>query len=372
MIRLIRFILILLVISGCTWSNTDVSEPNQTETYFRTDTTDFPQQSKCGFPKSVPADQPRIEIYFSNPTAQLNNSYLGGVDECLVNSINQAKASIDIAIYSINLWSIRNALIDAYQRGVQIRIVIDSDNLGDNVPQALRSAGILIIGDQRESLMHNKFMVIDESEVWTGSANFTIGSFFYDENNFVHFNSAEIAKDYTKEFNEMFERDMFGNDTVPDTPAPQVMLGEDLVEIYFSPDDHVAAQIISLISQAKKSIYFMAYSFTSNELGSAMIEQSKNGINVEGIMDQGQVISNSGTEFDPFLQAGIKIFLFDKGGLMHNKVIIIDRKIVITGSYNFSKNAEETNDENVVIIHSDTIAEAYLAEYAKIVSLLVK
>jgi len=370
--RIVGFILIFIVISGCTRADPHVSEPIQTELYPHTDVPDLPSQTNCGSPKSLSTEKPGIEIYFTNPTDQQKNSYFGGVDECIVNSIEDASFSIDIAMYNINLWSIRNALIEAYQRGIQIRIVVESENLDNDVPRELRSAGIPVIGDRREGLMHNKFMIIDGNEVWTGSANFTLGSFYYDKNNLVHFNSVEIAQDYTTEFDEMFDRNMFGSDMVPDTPFPMVILGDDLVEIYFSPDDHVASRMISLIDQAKESIYFMAYSFTSNALGSAIVERIKSGVYVEGIMDQSQVLSNTGTEYDPFLQAAIKIYPYATDGLMHNKVIIIDRKIVITGSYNFSRNAEETNDENVVVIHDNTIAEEYLAEFAKIISSLEK
>jgi phosphatidylserine/phosphatidylglycerophosphate/cardiolipin synthase-like enzyme len=369
---IIHFILISTFISGCSRVEQSIPYPTRTETYFQTIDNEIPLQNTCGATKSSPVDQPGIEIYFTNPTDQVKGNYSSGIDNCLVNSINQAMVSIDIATYSINLWSISNALIDAYQRGIRVRIVIESDNIDDETPQDLRSAGIPIIGDRREGLMHNKFMVIDGKEVWTGSANMTIGSIYYDDNNLVHIISLEIAEDYTTEFDEMFERDMFGNDVVPKTPHPQVLIGKELVEIYFSPDDHVASQIITLIDQAKKSIYFLAYSFTSNDIGTAIIERSNAGILTEGIMDQSQVISNTGTEYDSFIKAGIKVYSYAKDGLMHNKVIIIDRKIVITGSYNFGKNAEETNDENVVIIHSSMIAEKYLSEYTRIITTMQK
>jgi phosphatidylserine/phosphatidylglycerophosphate/cardiolipin synthase-like enzyme len=83
-------------------------------------------------------------------------------------------------------------------------------------------------------------------------------------------------------------------------------------------------------------------------------------------MDAGQVNSNQGTEYDPFRQAGLDVRLDGNPGLMHHKVIILDRSIVIAGSYNFSASAEERNDENVVIIYNPDVAAQYLAEFQRV------
>ena len=73
------------------------------------------------------------------------------------------------------------------------------------------------------------------------------------------------------------------------------------------------------------------------------------------------------TEYDPFQQAGLDVRLDGNlNGLMHHKVIIIDQKIVITGSYNFTAAAETTNDENVVIIFSPEVAAQYLQEFQRV------
>jgi len=309
-----------------------------------------------------------IDVYFSDPGKRIEGEYRNGPDKYLVQAIDEARISVDIAVYSINLWSIRDALLDAYHRGLQVRIVIESDNMSDDVPQELKAEGINIIGDRREGLMHNKFAIIDRQDVWTGSMNFTIGSFYYDNNNLVHIHSTDLAENYLTEFDEMFLRDMFGRDVINDTLHPQVMVGDTWFEVYFSPDDGVAERIVELVNNANESIYFMAYSFTSDDIGAAIVERSQAGIFVNGVMDEGQIKSNIGTEYDSFIQAGIIVLKDGNSGLMHNKVIIIDREIVITGSYNFSRSAETVNDENVVVIHNSDISEKYLQEFEKILT----
>jgi len=318
-----------------------------------------------------------FQVYFTNPANLMAEDYAGGPDEALADAIHAARLSLDVAVYSLNLWSIRDALLDAWHRGVVVRMVMESDNMDSDEAQALIAAGIPILGDRREGLMHDKFVVIDRQEVWTGSMNFTTGGAYKDNNNLIRIRSAEVAQDYTQEFNEMFVEDKFGPNVVADrvgaaeglpahTPYPSLTIGDTHLEIYFSPDDGVAARLVTLIQSAQESINFMAYSFTSNDIGGAVLERAAAGVTVAGVMDEGQVNSGQGSEYDPFRQAGLDVRLDGNPGLMHHKVIIIDRSIVITGSYNFSASAEEVNDENLIVIYSPDIAAQYLAEFMRI------
>jgi len=138
------------------------------------------------------------------------------------------------------------------------------------------------------------------------------------------------------------------------------------VDIYFSPDDGVLNGIIPVLRSAEKSVYFLAYSFTSNDLGELVRKKASDGLTIEGVMDEEQVSSNQGTEYDPFKQAGIDVRIDGNEGLMHHKVFIIDEKIVIFGSYNFSQSAEERNDENLVIIYNDVIAKQFIKEFQRV------
>ena len=81
-----------------------------------------------------------------------------------------------MAIHFLDLWSIRDALIDAHRRGVAVRLVTESDNMHVPEIQEVREAGIPVLGDRREGRMHNKFVVIDRQEVWTGSLNLFIST----------------------------------------------------------------------------------------------------------------------------------------------------------------------------------------------------
>lgn len=309
---------------------------------------------------------PWFELYMTNPDSPLSPQGTGGIDGPLVEAINSARLSVDVAAYSISLNSVRYALINAHDRGVTVRVVMESTNMDRSDVIAMLEAGIPIIGDNRQGLMHDKFMVIDRSEVWLGSMNFTDSGTYDDNNNMIRIRSTKLAENYSVEFSEMFDDNKFGTDVVEATPNPSLTLDGTRVDTYFSPDDHVLNALYNLLSGSEESIYFLAFSFTSNELGEIVREKADAGLEIKGVMDKEQVASNTGTEFDPFRQAGLDVLIDGNDGQMHHKVFIVDGKVVVLGSYNFSRSAEERNDENTLIIYNEKIAEFFIQEFQRV------
>jgi phosphatidylserine/phosphatidylglycerophosphate/cardiolipin synthase-like enzyme len=306
------------------------------------------------------------EIYFTEPFSNIASSETGGPDGPLVKSIDSARESVDVAAYSLTLGSVRKALIDADRRGVTVRVVMESDNMDSYDVQKLLEAEIPVIGDRREGLMHNKFMVIDRSEVWAGSMNFTDSGTYRDNNNLIHIHSRDLAENYMTEFDEMFTDDLFGPDLRAATPHPDFTVDGTRIESLFSPDDKPAAQVNKLLQSAKESIHFLAFSFTNNEFGDTLIEQSESGVTVSGVMEDEQVRTNQGTEYDKLSQAGLDVRLDGNPDYMHHKVFIIDEQIVVLGSYNFSTSAETRNDENLLVIYSPELAGQFMEEFQRV------
>jgi phosphatidylserine/phosphatidylglycerophosphate/cardiolipin synthase-like enzyme len=307
-----------------------------------------------------------LQIYFTDPLAAGAKNYEGGPDVPLVKAIDASRLSIEVAAYDLNLWSIRDALIQAEKRGVTVRMVMESDNMDEPEVGDLKTAGIPIVGDQREALMHDKYIIIDRTQVWTGSMNFTAGGTYRDNNNLICIQSAQAVENYTVDFNEMFSENRFGTDGTVNTPNPELTIDGTPVQFYFSPDDGVAAHILDLINAATESVHFLAYAFTSDDIGQAIIARAQAGLEVRGVVDVSQS-SQEGAEFETLKAAGVNVHLDgNPRGLMHNKVIIIDRSIVITGSYNFTAAAEDKNDENLVVINNEAAAFKYMDEFEKI------
>jgi len=306
-----------------------------------------------------------ITVYF---TALSNDDFRGGPDRQLAEAIDQARTQVDAALYDLNLWSIRNALIRAHQRGVQVRLVVESDSLDRPEIQEMIAAGIPLVDDQMDSLMHNKFVVIDASEVWTGSMNLTVNGAYRHLNNLVQFRSSRLAENYTVEFEEMFLEGYFGENSLMNTPHPDLTLNGIRIETYFAPDDHPQDRLIQLIQEAENSIEFLYYSFTVDEVAQVLIAQAERGVEVHGVVDTYQESSGVGGEYQRFKDAGLEVYLDRHPEKLHHKVMIIDDQIVLTGSYNLTRSADQANDENVLIIHDPEVAGIFLAEFEWIFS----
>ncbi len=307
-----------------------------------------------------------IQVYFTTPVyPEEESNRNGGVDEKLAAAIDGAQESVDVAAFELDLPRVTEALIRADERGVKVRLVTDSDYAEDLGPVNLDEAGISIVYDEREPFMHDKFVVIDGAEVWTGSWNLTNNCTYRNNNNLLVIQSTKLATNYTTEFEEMFEDGEFGASSSDDTPNPQVDLNGTLIENYFESEGNVGPRIVELVSSAEESVYFMAFSFTDDEFAKAMIDQQRAGVEVQGVIEARNA-AGTGSDMESMAKAGVDVLKDGNPYVMHHKVIIIDGEIVITGSYNFSQSAADKNDENVLIIHNATIAEQYTAEFQRV------
>lgn len=136
------------------------------------------------------------------------------------------------------------------------------------------------------------------------------------------------------------------------------------VQVYFSPRGGAQDALVSTIGQAKDSIFVQAYSFTSAPIAKALVDAAKRGVKIEAILDKSQRSERyTGATF--LRNEGIPVYIDDKHAIAHNKVMIIDATIVVTGSFNFTKAAEEKNAENLLIIRNKEMAKIYMDNWEK-------
>jgi len=129
-------------------------------------------------------------------------------------------------------------------------------------------------------------------------------------------------------------------------------------EVYFSPNGECTKAIITELNKAQNTVLVQAYSFTSAQIAKALLDAHKRGVRVELILDKSQrTQSYSSATF--LFNAGIPVRIDAQHSIAHNKVMIIDGKTVITGSFNFTKAAEESNAENLLIIHDEKLVSLY-------------
>jgi phosphatidylserine/phosphatidylglycerophosphate/cardiolipin synthase-like enzyme len=134
------------------------------------------------------------------------------------------------------------------------------------------------------------------------------------------------------------------------------------IEVYFSPKGGCTEAAVKEITAAKDSILVQAYSFTSVPIAKALVDAHKRGVNIQVILDKSQRTEKYSSA-DFVQHAGIPIRIDAQHAIAHNKVMVIDDQIVITGSFNFTKAAEENNAENLLVIREKAIADKYAANW---------
>jgi phosphatidylserine/phosphatidylglycerophosphate/cardiolipin synthase-like enzyme len=315
------------------------------------------------------------ELYFTAPVYPDNpDNHKNSLDLYLTNFINSATRTVDVADYDFDLDNVATAMVNAAKRGVRVRMVTDSDTVNNtkNEPvqkalDKLRKANIPIVEDNRGPIMHNKFTVVDNKAVSTGSWNYTDGDTYHLNNNVIFIKNAQIAQNYTTEFEKMFVKKQFGNNKDKGVPFPSLIIGSAKIENYFAAEDGVAKKITEKVTAAKSSIYFMAFSFTQDDIGKAIRDKAKAGLKVGGVFET----TGSNTpysEFTKMKKENMEVYTDGNPWVMHHKVIIIDDHITIFGSFNFSDNADKSNDENLLIIDDEGIAKAFKTEYDRVLA----
>lgn len=136
------------------------------------------------------------------------------------------------------------------------------------------------------------------------------------------------------------------------------------IEVYFSPRGGATEAVVRELKTARKAVHVQAYSFTSAPIAAALVEAHHRRVAVQVILDDSQR-SEKYTSADFIAHAGIPTFIDSKHAIAHNKIMIIDGQVVITGSFNFTKSAEESNAENLLIIRDATLVTKYLENWTK-------
>jgi phosphatidylserine/phosphatidylglycerophosphate/cardiolipin synthase-like enzyme len=308
----------------------------------------------------------------------------------LVRFIQRAYYSIDIAIYDFRHVEVLAAVRSAVRRGCHLRIVYDAgepphagsgaDPKPSGMVKALTQFGLMkyarAVHRTSTSYMHHKFIVRDGEAVWTGTGNFTAGAFELQDNNFVVIRSHDLATRYLAVFDRIWA-----------TPAqmariPRGIGGNFITDIsgawvrpYFEPVAKGQVELfIARILRGANKVRLMAFEMSDPDILHAFARFSPSAANVRGIFDvngmKGAVSRIK--HLDPAIYwwyngdarfVGVKSHPFNAlpNGLNdfhHNKTFIVDDRIVITGSYNFSEHAE-SNYEDLLCIRSRRLAAGY-------------
>jgi phosphatidylserine/phosphatidylglycerophosphate/cardiolipin synthase-like enzyme len=141
-----------------------------------------------------------------------------------------------------------------------------------------------------------------------------------------------------------------------------IPVSSEQIEVFFSPHGGCTEAIVEALVEAKSSILIQAYSFTSVPIAKAVVEAHGRGVHTEAILDKSQRTEQY-SEADFLAHAGIPVLIDNKHQIAHNKIMVIDANTVLTGSFNFTKAAEEHNAENLLVIRNRDLAARYTANW---------
>ena len=316
-----------------------------------------------------------VELLFADPLIHAKPE-----DRCedtictrLLELIRGARISIAFAVYGTRKQTeLLKALEAAKSRGVAVRGIVDRDRNGNNVYSST-NLWMHRLGSVRDDfeteqildaespskfgnrIMHNKFFIVDGRWIWTGSANVSdSGTGGYNANVVAVIDSPPLAAVYTQEFEQMwsgrFHQLKQGNG------ADRLEIGNTDVAVWFSPQDNALSRgVRKLIADAQRSITLGMFYLTDESIANELMTAHERGVDVRVIIDATAAGSRY-TQHERLREIGIPVKVEHWGGKMHVKAAVIDGRVFIVGSMNWSYSGDNVNDENTLVLRSARLA----------------
>lgn len=345
-----------------------------------------------------------IQIFYVDPLVykKPNNNCSNDACKSLLNIINNSKKSINFAIYGIgDEDKIYKALVKAKKRGVKIQGITDM-NINNKNPyfdtwrlindlefvktdyltdiklleeQKIQNKYSLKIKDYAKikdgnkikvpgAIMHNKFFIVDNEYVWTGSTNVSSSCMSYNANNVILIKSKEVANIYQKEFDEMYNNNNFHKYKNKTSEENTIKIDDGTsLRIFFSPSNPPNDFAIKpTIDNAKEYIYVPMFFLTNKELINSLILANKRNVDVKIIVDSAANIVNP--QYVNILRKNnVPVKVENWGGKMHMKSAVIDDKTIIIGSMNWTGVAQTSNDENTIVLENTKLAKEFKQKF---------
>jgi len=301
------------------------------------------------------------EFYENNIKLQAYFCPQDNCDSVIKNIIDNAQNSVHCAFWDLDLKDLTKTFGEK-SHSADVKLVIDNRNYDGQI----EGDGIRVAKSSR--YMHNKFCILDNNKVLTGSMNPTNNGANLNNNNLIIINSKYIAENYEDEFQELWNGIYASGNNVK---YNKINTDIGLIENYFCPEDCTLEnnggvyRMIDLIRNAEKSVKIASFSFTHEELGDELLKADIKGLDVSVLVERRQRnVQNS--QYSRLRDFGINIKVDGNKNNMHHKFAIIDDKIVVFGSPNFSLSGFNRNDENMLIIYNENLALMFVREFDRL------
>ncbi len=296
----------------------------------------------------------------------------------LLKFLDSATTTIHGSTHEVDMILVADKLAARSNAGVEVHLVIEGQwwNSPKNkaARQILERSKVKVVPDTKKSgLMHNKFFIADGKRVWTGSTNLTETCLLYNPNNSVWVESERIAANFEAEFGQeasgKFGKKALGKSR---TPNPIVKFDDETtITTLFSPEDATLKAIVRVIDGAKETLDIACFVFSSKEIGEAVLAAHQRGVKIRVLLDNmfSSPAATARWKFVPAKElkdAGVPLKFDDEASKLHHKFVVVDRKVVITGSFNLSVSAATDNNENLLIVESVPLAKKYTSEFERL------
>ena len=148
------------------------------------------------------------------------------------------------------------------------------------------------------------------------------------------------------------------------TSLTQSLTSRPQIQACFSPEQDCAAIVVHWISQAKISVHVLMFTFTLPQVADALIDAKSRGLDVRVVLERSQETSE--VVRGRLLKAGIEVRMDSNEALMHDKIAVVDSKLILTGSFNWTESAKSSNNENLLAISDPTLAQTYESQFQAI------
>lgn len=285
------------------------------------------------------------ELYASEVRDDLRSVFLS--------AIASSNSSIHLLVYTLTDQAIIRALKEKAEKGVDVKVIVDAkaspyaaQELGQRV-NTLRRLGV--------GLMHDKILVVDNKFVWIGSANMTGDSLKTHSNLVLGMHSPALADHLIAKAESLPEAgkgDFF--------PYKEFQIGGQKLECYFLPDEakNGLQRIKELIRSAKKTVRVAMFTWTRQDLAHEVIKAAKRGVKVQVVIDNNSGKGASAQIVKLLKQNGIDVHLSQGVGLLHHKFMVVDKKVLVNGSANWTKAAFGTNDDCFLVLNDLSTRQA--------------
>jgi phosphatidylserine/phosphatidylglycerophosphate/cardiolipin synthase-like enzyme len=299
----------------------------------------------------------------------------------VVDAIDRTSRTLDVALYNLQIDDAVAALVRAKRRGVKVRVLFDKAHVLPEAGKQIKAvidSGIetrMMNGRAGTGAMHCKYAVFDGTLLQTGSANWSgfAESFSYENVMFVA--DPDIVAGYEANFGWMWaqarppaqpEAPAAKPSAPPSDPTPDVDFNGTLLPDYvFSPRGGTEAVIVKAVDAAREEVDLAMFTFTSDEIMEALKRAAARGVTVKLMLFSGQKFPFFGEAKASRMALRFKDGRLEKGQ-MHNKFAVLDGRLLINGSYNWTVTAETSNTENTIFTTAPEYVAAYKAEFDKL------